>query len=210
MIGWAYKYKELMDAFDQFEYYFDIRQKIETKVLENKLEKMIHNFASEKNIISANLANILNNSQSCFESLHDIKDKNVLKTKQLDFCLSCEACVAVCPVNAINMKLEKGQFLPEVNLGLCTNCGICLNVCPGIDLNPLNISKKETYLDYEKKEIKACYTTYSKNDLIRKNSTSGGVITTLIYELLKSKEYDGVFVLKFKNFHEKPVRLELI
>ena len=210
VIGWAHKYKELMDAFNQFEYYFDIRQKIDTRELENKLEKMTRDFALEKNIISANLTNILNNSQSCFDSLHDIKDKNVIKTKQLDFCLSCEACVAVCPVNAIKMKLEKGQFLPEVNLGLCTNCGICLSVCPGVDLNPLKISKNETYLDYEKQKIRACYTTYSKNELIRKNSTSGGVVTNLIYELLKSKEYDGAFVLKFKDFDGEPVRLDLI
>jgi coenzyme F420 hydrogenase subunit beta len=210
VIGWAYKYKELMDAFNQFEYYFDIRQKIETRELENKLEKMTRDFAIEKNIISANLANILNNSQSCFDSLHDIKDKNVIKTKQLDLCLSCEACVVVCPVNAISMKLEKGQFLPEVNLELCINCGNCLRVCPGIDLNPLNISKNESYLDFEKKKIKACYTTYSKNELIRKNSTSGGVVTSLIYELLKSKDYDGAFVLEFKNYDGEPVRLDLI
>jgi len=191
VIGWAYKYEELMDAFNQFGYYFDIKQKIDKSDLENKLERMIRDFAIEKKIISANLDKILNNSQSCFDSLHDIKDKNVIKTTQLDLCLSCEACVAVCPVNAISMKLERGQFLPEVNLGLCTNCGICLRVCPGIDLNPLNISKNETYLEYEKKKILACYTTYSKNEVFRKNSTSGGIITNLIYELLKSKEYDG-------------------
>jgi len=210
VIGWAFKYKELMDAFNQFGYYFDIKQKIDKSELENKLEKMIRDFAIEKKKISAKLDNILNNSQSCFDSLHDIKDKNVIKTKQLDLCLSCEACVAVCPVNAISMKLERGQFLPEVNLNLCTNCGICLRVCPGIDLNPLNISKTETYLDYEKKNIIACYTTYSKNEVFRKNSTSGGIITNLIYELLKIKEYDGAFALNFKNYDEEPVRLDLI
>lgn len=43
-----------------------------------------------------------------------------------DDCISCGACAAECPVNAISEG--DGKF--EINPDLCTECGSCASVCP--------------------------------------------------------------------------------
>jgi len=43
-----------------------------------------------------------------------------------DKCVGCEACVKVCPVEAIYMKNGKA-FIDQEK---CIHCGKCLNVCP--------------------------------------------------------------------------------
>nr|P00194.1 RecName: Full=Ferredoxin-1; AltName: Full=Ferredoxin I; Short=FdI [Rhodospirillum rubrum]prf//0905209A ferredoxin [Rhodospirillum rubrum] len=41
-------------------------------------------------------------------------------------CISCGACAAECPVNAI----EQGDTIFVVNADTCIDCGNCANVCP--------------------------------------------------------------------------------
>ena len=41
-------------------------------------------------------------------------------------CISCGACVAICPVNAI--KIEKGKA--KINPKKCIKCGTCAQFCP--------------------------------------------------------------------------------
>ena len=41
-------------------------------------------------------------------------------------CISCGACVAICPVNAI--KIEKGKA--KIDPKKCIKCGACLDSCP--------------------------------------------------------------------------------
>ena len=100
------------------------------------------------------------------------KSKNIYtveKTVELKLCVSCEICNALCPVNAIKMEYEGGQFLPRVK-DECTNCQLCLKVCPGIDLGKLNF---ESSHNFEEKITGTClesYSAYSKNSEILKNS----------------------------------------
>jgi len=42
-----------------------------------------------------------------------------------DKCTGCEACVAVCPHGAIELKGDKAV----IDQRLCTNCGSCLEAC---------------------------------------------------------------------------------
>ncbi len=74
--------------------------------------------------------------------LNDInKEKEVQKFKQsyiqFDFeneCYSCEACLAVCPVQAITASAnDDGCFVPIVNTNICINCGKCVKVCTKIN-----------------------------------------------------------------------------
>lgn len=46
--------------------------------------------------------------------------------KITDACISCGACEAECPVEAISQGDE--QF--EIDEGTCTDCGACAAVCP--------------------------------------------------------------------------------
>lgn len=41
-------------------------------------------------------------------------------------CIGCEACVGVCPVNAIKMNEGKAEIDPDV----CIDCGACEGTCP--------------------------------------------------------------------------------
>lgn len=52
VLGWAQKYSELVREFDQAEYYFDCRNKIDIDDLNAKLNKMVKNWAYEKEKIA--------------------------------------------------------------------------------------------------------------------------------------------------------------
>jgi len=137
-----------------------------------------------------------------------LKDLNVIKTRELDLCVSCEICSAACPDGAITMENRFGQFLPKVDDEKCTLCGLCLEICPGIDFNPFEL-KYDTVTDniFDGPCLES-YTAYSNNLDIRKNATSGGLITSLIVELIKNKEFDVAFTLPFDASAAKPARLK--
>jgi coenzyme F420-reducing hydrogenase beta subunit/polysaccharide pyruvyl transferase WcaK-like protein len=137
-----------------------------------------------------------------------MENSNVMKTRKLDLCTSCEICIAVCPKDAIAMEYKFGQFLPKVDDKKCTKCGLCLKLCPGIDIDPLKLRQEKISNHIINGHCLESYTAYSNDPEIRKNSTSGGLITTLIIELIKNKEFDAVFVLDFNKFDGKPARLK--
>ena len=136
-------------------------------------------------------------------------EKNTIaRTRELDLCLSCEICLSVCPVEAITMDYIRGQFLPIVDTETCTKCQLCLDVCPGIDIFPIETRGYETVNEIIRGSCLKSYTAYSKDSNIRKKSTSGGLITTLVQELIDKNEYDGVFILDYTKFNKKPARLK--
>ena len=49
-------------------------------------------------------------------------------------CCGCTACEAVCPVDAIDVKLDvEGFWRAEIDEGACVSCGKCRRVCPFIE-----------------------------------------------------------------------------
>ena len=140
-----------------------------------------------------------------------MEKNNVEITNELDLCISCEICHAVCPYDAITFILQKGKFIPKIDIKKCTNCGLCLKLCPGIDLDPDKIREKPNqFSDSLIGPIIDCYTAYCNNPDIRSKSTSGGLITSLIINLLEDKIYDSAFVLQFDRYKEEPARLKEI
>ena len=131
---------------------------------------------------------------------------NVKKTYDLNLCVSCEICKAICPVNAINIEYEDGNFVPRVKQKTCIDCNKCINVCPGIDID---IFLGEDFENWFTGSYIEGYTAYTKNQEILHNSTSGGAISQLLIKLLKNDDYKGAFVLPFDMFDGKPARLEL-
>jgi len=72
VMGWAVKYFELLDDFGQLDYFFDCRNGINIKEIENKLDKMIHNYKTEKKRIADKL-NVLMNERSPFDKTFSLK-----------------------------------------------------------------------------------------------------------------------------------------
>ncbi|MBO8139970.1 MAG: Coenzyme F420 hydrogenase/dehydrogenase, beta subunit C-terminal domain [Thermosipho sp. (in: Bacteria)] len=100
-------------------------------------------------------------------------------------CIGCGLCESICPKNCINIK-EKSNIgiLPYVDDKKCVNCGLCLEVCP-VNL----IGKKE-----ELNNIKGIFIGKSKNEQIIKNSSSGGIVSSIIIDLFRKNEIDAALV----------------
>ncbi len=86
-------------------------------------------------------------------------------------CTGCGACVAKCPVQAIEFKAnEEGFLVPTIDQTRCTDCHLCERTCPVI--NQTALPNPEYYA------VKA-------SDADREHSTSGGVFTVLAKHILK-------------------------
>lgn len=83
-------------------------------------------------------------------------------------CSGCEACSNICPVNAIEMRLDSEGFTyPSINPILCIGCEACTGVCPMINSQRLE------------KTCKRFYAAKAYDDNLRYTSSSGGVFPVL-------------------------------
>lgn len=127
---------------------------------------------------------------------------NVNTIVERDFCICCGTCEQVCPHHAITSVYKDGMFLPSIDETLCTDCGICQSVCPS---HEIDVTQTYPKLDFEEESFPS-YTIWTKDGEIRKLSTSGGAISTMIVTLLEAKQYDKAYVLEYESFNgEKAV-----
>lgn len=121
--------------------------------------------------------------------------KNVSFVSDDNMCTGCGICVAVCPHDVISMLVDevKGVYQSNVNLETCTDCTICLKSCP-----PLTWSNEPKIQIYNEMvgDYVAGYATYSNDEPIRRDSASGGFITTLLIYLLEKGLIQGAVVTK--------------
>ena len=93
-------------------------------------------------------------------------------------CTGCHACVNACPKQCIAMNADDEGFLyPIVDEKACVKCGACIKACP--ILTPAESENAE----------KLAYAAYTKDEEIRKNSSSGGVFSELAAYVIQN---DGV------------------
>ncbi len=109
-----------------------------------------------------------------------IEEKNsYFETKDKISCYGCRTCENICPYKAISMKEDSEGFIyPVVDEKKCTNCGLCKSRC---------IYKNDKVINKNKKII--TYAIYSKDDEIRKNSSSGGIFTELYNYFINNLGY---------------------
>lgn len=120
----------------------------------------------------------------------------VLKKEE---CCGCSVCVSTCPQKCICMKSDEEGFLyPKVDKDRCIECGLCEKICP--------VSRDE----YNNDNVKVSgYAAYSKNDKVRKESSSGGIFFVLAEKILN--ENGVVFGAAFdNNFLVKHIAVENI
>ena len=92
------------------------------------------------------------------------------------------------------------MYQPHIDTGICVNCGLCASVCPGIG-HPY--TPKETAQATVTGEALHCFNAWSRNPQLRHVSASGGVISTLIRELLQKGMYDGAFCLDSFDYRDQ-------
>lgn len=84
-------------------------------------------------------------------------------------CFGCEACVQICPKQAIEIREdEEGFRYPVVDDKKCVNCNLCKKVCPH-DNMPERFS-----------DDKFVFGGYHKDKNVRKESTSGGAFSAIL------------------------------
>ena len=89
-------------------------------------------------------------------------------------CTGCGACASGCPKDAITMERDKEGFAyPAVDLDACVHCGHCTAVCPALETR-------------QPGPLPAVFAAWSRNDEVRKDSTSGGVFSVLAEYILES------------------------
>ena len=121
-----------------------------------------------------------------------------------DLCTGCGVCTYSCPSNAISMDWNIDGFLVPKLTGSCDNDSACLSVCP---FNPYPEKKSKTEYeisniflkeaDKEDKQVgkySGIYAGYAEE--FRSTSSSGGVGTFVLAELLDRGIVDHVFSVK--------------
>lgn len=82
-------------------------------------------------------------------------------------CTACGACINACPWGCITMQRDPlDAIFPVIDHNICVNCGICKKVCPN--------KNKVAYNETQK-----VYASWSKDEIIRKKSASGGIAAEL-------------------------------
>lgn len=121
---------------------------------------------------------------------------NITGIVRSDFCVSCGACFKVCNAGAISINFENGLFLPLVDEAKCSSCGLCLKTCPS---NEIDVQKTYGDLDFYRDDFE-CYVAYTKNERLRHQSASGGVVSSMVFDLLKNGVYEKAYTLEYESF----------
>jgi coenzyme F420 hydrogenase subunit beta len=120
-------------------------------------------------------------------------------------CCQCGWCSSICPVNAVTVTADT----LEIDAETCMKCGLCYSVCPrsfsieqmGKSINKLNKSLKLS------DQINGYINTYSAsttNDDIKKVRQDGGIVTSLLEYLLKTKLVDAIVAVQHSKNLWKP------
>lgn len=121
--------------------------------------------------------------------------KKLLQTIENNLCTRCGACVGVCPHNCL--FLDENNF-PAQKQPCPIECNLCLRACPGIEVNfpklTENIFGKRFQVTNPMGEFQKIFVGHATDETVRRNASSGGVITQLLVYLLEKREIDGAVV----------------
>ncbi len=120
-----------------------------------------------------------------------------------ELCARCGSCSGVCPSGAICVGKN---FYPELNTEKCVACGLCQKVCSGGGVQYADLAEQVFGERFINKGfdgwVESTYVGYSADETIQKGGAGGGVVTGLLYHLLKTGQVDGCLVTRMN--HAKP------
>lgn len=94
-------------------------------------------------------------------------------------CCGCTSCKEICPKDALQMVYNNEGFrYPELNKDNCINCGLCDKVCPILNANTLKYQQSQQV-----------YAAVNKDDDILKESSSGGIFSSIASYILNNGGY---------------------
>lgn len=121
-----------------------------------------------------------------------------LKSSIIDkkLCTSCGTCIGMCPTNAITF--EDGKIIGDIKK--CINCGLCIDNCIGDGFDYKYFNKLVFNADLEEINLdigyyKKIYSGYSTTPNIRKNASSGGIVTEILIGLMEKGVIDGAVTI---------------
>lgn len=122
-----------------------------------------------------------------------------IPSEAYSLCTGCGICAGVCPEGIIEIRRTSGGlYLPTSKHSGCGECGLCKSVCPGKSLNMTDLSSSIFRVDDEGDRLLGhyieCYFGHSTNDVLRRQSSSGGLVSELAIYALEKKLVDGVIV----------------
>lgn len=126
--------------------------------------------------------------------------KTVNTTVEHGLCISCGVCKGVCPRGCISYRRVHGMYLPELDGAACVGCGLCAAVCPGLG-HPYQ--RGDTAVQTVTGAVLECCNAWSRDPELRHISASGGVVSTVVRELLVTGAYDGAFCLDSYDYREQ-------
>lgn len=96
----------------------------------------------------------------------------MIRIKDKFCCCGCEACASSCPVQCIELVMDKEGFLyPQVDVARCIDCGKCERVCPEL-------------VEVKESEAATVYAAINPDREVRLDSSSGGIFTLLAESVL--------------------------
>lgn len=123
--------------------------------------------------------------------------KTLSKIIDGDLCHRCGTCVGICPTDVLGV--DDNEYPAVKSLSACTDCDLCVKVCPGEEFDSQSFSKelfdKELGAEDMHGSFQDAYLSYSTDEQIRENATSGGLVTGLLVSLLEQGLIDGAVLI---------------
>lgn len=102
-----------------------------------------------------------------------MESQKMIRIERKTECSGCYACYSVCPVNCIRMESDaEGFWYPIADATRCIGCGACEAAC--------HIIHK-----YEPSRSPVAYAAYAKDEVTRRESSSGGLFTPICEAVIK-------------------------
>jgi coenzyme F420 hydrogenase subunit beta len=122
------------------------------------------------------------------------KVENVSSVIKDKLCIGCGLCYSICPANAILWDKSRSH-VPDVIEDKCVHCKICMKICPSVNFENDYLSIYRDFKSYLVGPVERVFLSYSTDDEIRRDASSGGFITEFLTALLEKGVIIGAIVV---------------